>query len=382
MSSRAMNLLQLLNQPIVQYTLLLYIVWIVILIINVLVKSQRGKSIDNKYVLTPLMMVYIIGSVILAEKALLHVFPIFNSIILGFTAWLILSTNISTNNNERDKFLLLFVILLNLIPYTIVNLHNSYPLGDDVRFTAGFATAISENGKWIPFKYPENDYYQPFDAEPALTYMIASVTGVPLMKVPIYYLLLKYALYVTYLLGIYLIIINYLHNKKAAYLALILFSITPPISLTQIVAQGVSIILALMTVAILPRIEDPPISKAVLLGIVSFIGVVFHATYTLVILAFLIPMLVGNNVLTQNTLRNSLIIPTLIGIGYWAFTYTGIAVFQGIPPSITNFINFLLGLEKPYSTAWTPWYGASTQKFLISWALVPAMGGQQCLRTQ
>ncbi|WP_054855764.1 hypothetical protein [Vulcanisaeta sp. JCM 16161] len=131
-----------------------------------------------------------------------------------------------------------------------------------------------------------------------------------------------------------------------------LFSITPPISLTQIVAQGVSIILALMTIAILPRIEDT-INKAVLLGVISFIGVIFHATYVLVILAFLLPMLIRNNALTQSTLRSSLLIPSLIGIGYWAFTYAGIAVFEGIPPSITNFINFLLGLEKSYSTAWT-----------------------------
>lgn len=120
----------------------------------------------------------------------------------------------STNNKDNDKLLLLLVILLNLIPYTIVNLYNSYPLGDDVRFTAGFATAISENGKWIPLKYFENDYYQPFDAEPALTYMVASVMGVSLLNVPIYYLFLKYTLYITYLLSTYLIIINYLHNKK------------------------------------------------------------------------------------------------------------------------------------------------------------------------
>ena len=367
-----MNFLHLLNQPIVQYTLLLYITWIIILITNIFMKDQRSTSPDNsKPILTTLILAYVIGFLFLTNKSLLHIFPIFNSIILGLTTWLILSTN--TNDKSTNKLLLLLVLLINLIPYTIVSIYNSYPLGDDVRFTAGFAAAISENGRWVPFKYFENDYYQLFDAEPALTYMLVSVMGAPLLNVPVYYLLLKYALYITYLLSVYLIIVNYTHSRKAAYLALTLFSITPPLSLTEIVAQGVSIILALMTLAILPRIKGS-INKAVLLGVLSFIGVVFHATYILVMIAFLIPILLRNNILPQSTLKDSLVIPTLVGLGYWALTYAGIAVFEGLPSSITNFINLILGLERPYSTAWTPWYSLGTQQFLISWALVPAAG--------
>jgi hypothetical protein len=51
----------------------------------------------------------------------------------------------------------------------------------------------------------------------------------------------------------------------------------------------------------------------------------------------------------------------------------GILVFTEIPPSITNFINFLLGTSKPYATSWTPWYGPSLSQYLVSWALLPAI---------
>jgi hypothetical protein len=199
--------------------------------------------------------------------------------------------------------------------------------------------------------------------------------GASLKDIPIYYLTLKYSIYMVYVLSIYEIVRKLTGSNKAAYLSLLLFSITPPLSLTQIVAQGVSIVLALLALAVLLRVSaDNKAAIYVITSILAISGTIFHATYVLVIIVFLLPLILMREPLSINaTAKPVLLLTVLISITYWAFTYAGIAVFSGIPPSIASFINFISGISSSYSTAWKPWYGSSLSQYLISWALLPAI---------
>jgi len=360
----------LLNQSIVRYAIILYVIWLIIILISSLEKDTRIKPLlnwNNKSLLL-ITLIYIIFTSAIIAIGLKGLFPYLNAVFMALAMWFVMK-------GGGNKLTLLLVLMLILVPYTVVMLYNSYPLGDDVRFTAGFATTIAQDGRWIPLKYPENDYYQFFHAEPALTLILTSMMGASLKDIPIYYLTLKYSIYMVYVLSIYEIVRKLTGSNKAAYLSLLLFSITPPLSLTQIVAQGVSIVLALLALAVLLRVPaDNKAAIYVITSILAISGTIFHATYALVIIVFLLPlMLMGEPLSINATAKPVLLLTVLISIAYWAFTYAGIAVFSGIPPSIANFINFISGILSPYSTAWKPWYGSSLSQYLISWALLPAI---------
>jgi len=360
----------LLSQSIVRYAIILYVIWLIIILISSLEKDTHTEPFLNRSSnkgLLLITLIYVISTLAIIATGLKGLFPYLNAVFMALATWFVIK-------GRDNEVTLLLVLMLVLIPYTVVMLYNSYPLGDDVRFTAGFAAAIARNGKWIPLKYPENDYYQFFDAEPALTLMLASMMGTSLKDIPIYYLTLKYGTYMVYALSIYEIVRKLTGSNKAAYLSLLLFSITPPLSLTQIVAQGVSIVLALLTLAVLPRISvGNKVAMYAITTILAISGTIFHATYALVIIAFLLPLILMREPLFNTASRPVLTLTILTSTAYWAFTYAGIAVFSGISPSITNFINFILGISSPYSTAWKPWYGSSLSQYLISWALLPAI---------
>jgi len=369
-----MSLLGLINtlfsQSIVRYAIILYVIWLIIILISSLEKDTNVKPLlnwsSNKGLLL-ITFIYVVFTLAIIAAGLKGLFPYLNAVFMALVIWFVIK-------GRDNEVTLLLVLMLVLIPYTVVMLYNSYPLGDDVRFTAGFAAAIAQNGRWIPLRYPENDYYQFFDAEPALTLILASMMGASLKDIPIYYLTLKYGIYMVYVLSIYEIVRKLTGSNKAAYLSLLLFSITPPLSLTQIVAQGVSIVLALLTLAVLPRISvGNKVAMYVITTILAVSGTIFHATYALVIIAFLLPLILMREPLFNTASRPALTLAVLISTAYWAFTYAGIAVFSGIPPSIASFINFILGISSPYSITGKPWYGSSLSQYLISWALLPAI---------
>jgi len=360
----------LLSQSIVRYAIILYVIWLIIILISSLEKDTHTEPFLNRSSnkgLLLITLIYVISTLAIIAAGLKGLFPYLNAVFMALAIWFV----IKGGDNEVT---LLLVLMLVLIPYTVVMLYNSYPLGDDVRFTAGFAAVIAQNGRWIPLKYPENDYYQFFDAEPALTLILASMMGTSLKDIPIYYLTLKYGIYMVYVLSIYEIVRKLTGSNKAAYLSLLLFSITPPLSLTQIVAQGVSIVLALLTLAVLPRISmGNKVAMYVITTILAISGTIFHATYALVIIAFLLPLILMREPLFNTASRPVLTLTILTSTAYWAFTYAGIAVFSGIPPSIVDLINFILGASSPYLTSPEPWYVSSLSQYLISWALLPAI---------
>jgi hypothetical protein len=369
-------LILLLEQPIVRYAILLYLIWLTVILISKIEGSRSARNFSikkstSKITEASIISAYVFFTFILLYRGLIPLFPYLNAIFLGIVLWFIIKVG------SHEWFL--SALLITLIPYVIVTIFNSYPLGDDARFTAGFAIAIANEGRWIPYKYHDNDYYQLFHAEPALTYIMASVMGVSLNNIPTYYLLLKYSSYLLYTLNIYMLTYNLVKHKRASYLSLLLFSITPPLALTQIIAQGFSILFSLLTLnLVLKSSHSNTLSLYLIASLLAISGTIFHATYMLVIALFLTPLAlikITKKFAYTTAVRNVITLTLIISITYIVFSYAVTAMIPIARISLDNFINFLLGTLKPYTATWIPWYDLSTMQFLISWSLLPSLAG-------
>lgn len=363
----------LFRQPLVRYALLLYFTSLVLFFALRFEKTRFASILPRKGIAKSVEIIvaslYVVLTLIFLYNGSIMLFPYLNAIFLGVVLLLLVKIH------DYNGFL--STLLLTLIPYTVVALFNSYPLGDDARFTVGFAVAIARDGRWIPYKYFENDYYQLFNAEAALSAILASTMGLSLEdvnEIPIYYLTLKYTLYLLYTLGIYLLTYKLTKSRKTALISLILFSITPPLSLAQVVTQGFSIVLALIASSLI--LDSTPGDKSALYlttTILTLAGVVFHVTYLLLVSALLIPLLFVKKFVNRDNVKSVLTLTLVVGVVYLTFTYAANAVFRGAIGGLEDLIRFLSGAIAPFSISPT-WYSTNPYTiFYVSWALLPSL---------
>jgi len=369
-----LNILSLLfEQPLIRYAVLLYFAWLVLFFALKFEKSRFTSILPRKGVGKPVEIIvtllYVVLTLILLYNGSILLFPYLNAIFLGMVLLILIKMH--------DYNGVLSTLLLTFIPHTVVILFNSYPLGDDARFTVSFAVAIAREGRWIPYKYFENDYYQLFHAEPALSAILASTMGLSvedLNDIPIYYLTMKYTTYLLYTLGIYLLTYKFTKSKKIALISLLLLSITPPLSLTQVVTQGFSIVLGL--IALSSIIETTPANKYALYLttiILALAGVIFHVTYLLLLLTFLISLLLMEKFINKDNAKFALTLTLLIGFVYLSFTYAAKAVFRSVIGGFEDLIKFLSGAIAPFSIS-PAWYSTTSSTILyVSWALLPSL---------
>jgi len=155
-------------------------------------------------------------------------FPYLHAVMLALTF-----LSISCSSGASSRSLLMVTLIVALMPVLVmVSTKHPLPLGDDARFI-GFAAAIENDGRWVPFKYPENSYYQFFHLIPALEYILASVTGVSIKSITgimSCYLTLKLTLYLTYFLLLFLVVRKLVGNSSGSLASLLLLSMTPPLA--------------------------------------------------------------------------------------------------------------------------------------------------------
>ncbi|MCR8486989.1 MAG: hypothetical protein NDP22_01065 [Crenarchaeota archaeon] len=260
------------------------------------------------------------------------------------------------------------------------------PLGDDSRFI-GYVKAISEEGRWTSYKYRENPYYQPFPIIPFLEYTLASVAGLSLENITPYYLTLKLCFYFVYLLYVYLIMNKLFGDQFVALIAMLLLSITPPLALTtssQVVHQAYAVIASLAAVYMgLREFKTKQFSiSGVLITFPLWIsGIVAHATYTLIVLAFMVSAIIDSILSEEKTQKNiarsaarRLVLLSIISLSYWIYTYILDALCRPVISSLVRLVEIFTGNLPSLSTQVAPyWYTSESQVFFISWALIPSL---------
>jgi len=259
----------------------------------------------------------------------------------------------------------------------MVSTKHPLPLGDDARFI-GFAAAIEDDGRWVPFKYPENPYYQFFHLIPVQEYILASIIGVSITNIMLYYLTLKLVLYLAYILLLFLVMRKLAGSYSAPLVTVLLLSITPPLAFAQVTHQHYAIVVALTLLLILLNMSDEsrPSSKVdVLVGYPLWLaGVVAHATYTLMLLAFSLPLIITNR---SKDARRKIIravgLILIISLTYWMYTYVMDVIVRPTVNAFDRFTDLITGRSSPFYGTAQPWYGPQEQVFFISWVLVPSI---------
>jgi len=270
-------------------------------IIGLLANDKRIEynkwRIRRKFINFMLMCDYICVAASLAIGLLnASMFPYLQTISIALLIFLI-----AINAMDYRKMLLLTMIVTLSPVIVMISTKHPLPLGDDARFS-GFVHAILKDGRWIPYKYSENPYYQFFHLVPVMEYflavimlkkdVIASIHGIS-----VYYLTLKLCLYLTYFTLIYMITKLILNDKRAGLFAVLLLSVTPPLSIVQVIHQYYVRILFLMVIYIYLRLSafKAMLQRYIILFIIlTLTGVVGNAVYTLMLMAFFLYLIITN----------------------------------------------------------------------------------------
>jgi len=161
-------LIQLAQTPVVVYAVVLTIAWTLIQLASKISRKETKVRVNEKLFLAALWIYMILALVAIMTNV--RIFPFLHLVMFALTLWTALCP-------KGSAPLLTVTLIVALMPVVVmVSTKHPLPLGDDARFI-GFAIAIESDGRWTPFKYPENPYYQPFHLIPAIEYVLASITG-------------------------------------------------------------------------------------------------------------------------------------------------------------------------------------------------------------
>jgi hypothetical protein len=348
----------------------LTIAWTLIQLASKLSYKEAKIRISER-ILLAFLGAYVISALVVMLTDV-RIFPLLHAIMLALTLWAILSMS-----SKRNAPVLAATLVVALMPVIVmVSIKHPLPLGDDARFI-GFAAAIDSDGRWVSFKYPENPYYQFFHLIPALEYILASITGVSiesLIGIMNCYLTLKLALYLAYSLLLFLVMRKLVGGASGPLVAVLLLSITPPLALSQVIHQGYAIVLSLATLFVMLGAQDrgsraDAIAKYPLLAS----GVVAHATYTIMVLTFALPMIIASR-RGARRITEAVGIMLVISLAYWIYTYVMDVIMRPTVDAFNRLVDLITGRAPPFYGVAQPWYGPEQQTLFIAWALVPSMG--------
>ena len=364
-------LLQFIQTPIVIYAIVLTFTWILIQLASRFSRKEITIHVSRKFLLTFLAF-YILLSLIIMQTNV-GIFPYLQAVMLAFTLWFI------TSASPKSKILLIVTLIVALMPVIVMLSASPLPLADDARFT-GYVAAINADGRWIPFKFNENPYYQFFNLVSVVEYIIASVTGFGAANIISYYVVLKLCLYFTYFITIYLIVRALTRDDPTSLLAVLLLSIVPPLAISEVVAEEYAIVLFLVTaLLVIRRLFKEAKSQwacIVAMYLLFAAGVVAHAMYVLMVVTFTLPFIVVALVHREkiNNMIRSLALLVIISITYWIYTYLLDIIVRPNVTAITRFVDLLTGRTIPFSGGTVlPWYTPEMSVYFIAWALLPSI---------
>jgi len=316
-------------------------------------------------------------SSIIAERVM--IWPFLNGLLIGF---LILFSAMSKN---RSSDLMMLVPALS-IPTAVIALslliNGPMPITQDEGRFAGFAYRIIQDGRWTPYAYFENAYYQFFHVIPYLQAVLSLITGQDVVYSIHPIVVLTTTLLIC--LNIYIVLKKFIpvHGTSLSFLGPILIALTPPISMLGFIPPNLAIafyLSSLATFSIFKKSNNHMLF--ILVVLISITGVITHATYSLLLLTTLIPLLLswGNNVepsekrLLKSVIRLVLIV-SILTLTYWAHTLIMDMLATTGKVWTDSLIELITGEIKPFEETLRPvWYFRAPTELACSWTLLPAL---------
>lgn len=363
-------LFQYFQKPVVLYVIMLTIAWTLIHVASRFTHREIIAFAGGSTLVVVILVTYILLTLILMHIRV-NLFPYLHAVVIFLIFLLIRGTQL-----KGDVKLLALTLMVTLMPIVVmISTKHPLPLGDDCRFS-GFAVAIEEDGRWIPFKYHENTYYQFFHLIPFVEYVLASVTGLGVANIMGYYLTLKFCLVITYIVLVYLVVRKLTRDSINPIIAMLLLSITPPLAFTQVVHQGYAIVLFLATALLMLKMFEKGVRATYLIAMYLLwaVGLVAHATYTLMVITFSLPLILTSGLrgLRSRVVRNVVLL-AIVSLTYWIYTYVLDMLIRPGINALTRIMDLLTGQAIPFYEVRQPWYTPELSIFFIAWALVPAI---------
>jgi len=254
------------------------------------------------------------------------------------------------------------------------------PIGqDDGRFT-GYAYIIAREGRWEPFTYMENQYYQLFNVVPYLKAAIAIVTGSDMLYVV--HPLSALAVTLSISLGLYVVLRNLLGGvgRKLAVLAPILFCATPAVSTLGPVPQVLSVsfyLTALVAVSSL-RLARSGHASLTLIMLTSFVGTMTHALYPILLLATLVPLSYSlhRDVKQASEARRSrsvIRVVALMALVYWTYALILDLLVSTGKSWTQSLVDLITGQIESFTVGRPVWYYAAPPQLALAWTLLLAL---------
>lgn len=250
---------------------------------------------------------------------------------------------------------------------------------DEGRFT-GYAYTIIQDGKWESYTYSENPYYQLFNIVPYFKATISMITGLDML----YLVHPLTVLVVTSLvsLSIYITLKNLIgmQGMKLGILGPILFCSTPSISTLGFIPQVLAVALYLTALTVISSVTSGKSAykkRFVLIILISFIGIMTHAIYPMLLLSTLIPLsfAFGNNVERASKVhlfRSVIRIVALLTLVYWTYTLVLDLLVTTGKVWTQSLIEIITGEVVPFGKGKEVWYFMGPSELAYSWTLLLA----------
>jgi len=335
----------------------------------------RGLNWAVIFVLVFYVLVTVYSS-ITAERIM--IWPYLNGLLIG----ILILFSAMKKDRSSDLMMLVPALVVSMAVIVLSLLINGpMPITQDEGRFAGFAYRMIQDGRWTPYAYGENPYYQFFHVIPYLQAVLSLITGQDV----IYSIHPIVVLTTTFLicLNIYIVLKRFIpvHGTRLSFLGPILIVLTPPITMLGFIPPSLAMALYLSSLAAFSMFRKSNNQILfVLMILISITGVITHATYSLLLLTTLIPFLLlwGNNVETcEKRLLKSVIrlvsIVSILTLTYWAHTLIMDMLATTGKVWTDSFIELITGEIKPFETTRPVWYFRAPAELACSWTLLPAL---------
>jgi hypothetical protein len=339
-------------------------------------EGERRKVLLTAYMLLiPTFSIFLTlstSSIILQRRNIYWAYFAGASILVTVTCILVLARN----NIVRTIALLLPLTVIT----TSLFINGFVPLASDEGRYAGFASKIIQDGKWTPFKYSENTYYQYFHLLPSLNAILSIITGAS----PIYAMHPTLVLHLAILtiLTIYAIVRRVLWDsllQKLANLVFIILLATPPISSLALLPRSIAttIYLSVFLSSLVSLNARTGLQFYVPIIIMILVGILSHAIFSVLLsVSFTLILILMKIYKTRETqisiLKETLKLVMVCTTAYWTYTLITDQIVNTGKLLYESFID-LLNVEIKPSRAESPWYSSLPSEFAYPWTLLPSL---------
>ena len=306
------------------------------------------------------------------------------------TLSILLFSVIMSSSNDIIKFVISFetYAVVLTIPLLSLGLIGFVPFVNDEGRYVGFSFRIISYGKWIPYTYPETEYYQLFHVVPCLKAVASLITGLDVLS-PIHIILVidQAIIMILSLTSVCRTLLN-CEDKVADTLAKFMIFTTPGLSILSFIPRTLSFTYFTITLLVVIRglLREKSAGSLILISILTLISIITHPIYFVLNIFFLMSvealfLAVKGRINAKGDIifiTHTLLITVLISLLWMSvmtlheLIITGEQIYHALNAMLLKVL-FPENIKiKTYGLR-TPWYLKAPFYWALPWSYLPAV---------